>query len=231
MSQKPSTVKIAASILAADFRCLREEIAAVESAGADLLHLDVMDGSFVPNISFGAMVVQAVDRLTSLPLNVHLMIQRPDLYVEQFVRSGADYIVIHYEAQVLLERTLQQIRDLNCRAGISVNPGTPLTLLEPLLKSVDHVLLMSVDPGFGGQKFIPKVFEKIKQLRATLKRLQMMDVEIAVDGGVNAENAKLVIESGADVLVAGSAIFQSTDYDQAITSLRGSKGTESCSRS
>jgi ribulose-phosphate 3-epimerase len=230
MSKRSATVKVAASILAADFRCLKEEIAAVEKAGADLLHLDVMDGSFVPNISFGAMIVEAVNEITDLPLDVHLMIQRPDIYLEQFARSGADLIVIHQEARAPLERTLSAIRDLKCGVGLSINPTTPLSVLEPFFGQLDHILLMSVNPGFGGQEFIPEVAEKIKQLRETLDRQHLAKVEIAVDGGVNAENASIVIDKGAHVVVAGSAIFHSDDYGRAIRLLRGQEDQAECSK-
>jgi len=230
MLKKGSTVKIAASLLSADFRCLREEIEAVEKAGADLIHLDIMDGSFVPNISFGPLVVAAVNRLTDLPLEVHLMIQRPDLYAEAFARSGADLIVVHYEARASLENTLKLIRSLKCRAGVSLNPNTPVAVLEPFFQDVDQILLMSVNPGFGGQKFIESVTSKIKKLRASLNQQGLMDLEIAVDGGINPTTAKTVIDSGAQILVAGSAIFHSPDYGQTIRLLRGEVRENPCSR-
>jgi len=221
MPKKSARVKIAASLLSADFRCLREEVQAVQSAGVDLIHLDVMDGSFVPNISFGPLVVAAVNRLTNLPLYVHLMIQRPDLYAEAFAHAGADIIVAHYEAKASLEGTLELIRSLGCKAGVSVNPATPMAVLEPFYQKLDQVLVMSVNPGFGGQKFIASVTSKIKELRSSLDQMGYEDLEIAVDGGINPTTARMVIESGAQILVAGSAIFHSPDYGQAIQILRG----------
>ncbi len=230
MPKRQQAVKIAASLLAADFRCLRQEIEAVEKAGVNLIHLDVMDGSFVPNISFGSLVVKAVDQLTDLPLEVHLMIRRPDLFAEAFVRSGADMIVIHYEAPVSLHSTLKLIRRLKCRVGMSVNPSTPLAVLEPFYGELDQILLMSVNPGFGGQKFIGSVAVKIKRLRDSLDHQGLADLEIAVDGGINTTTAKTVIENGARILVAGSAIFNSPDYEQAVRFLRGTEKEEPCSR-
>ncbi len=220
MPKETGTAKIAASLLSADFRCLREEIAAIERAGIDLIHLDTMDGHFVPNISFGPLVVAAVNRLTGLPLVVHLMIQRPDLYAQVFARSGADLIVIHYEARASLEKTLELIRNLGCQAGMAVNPATPVTVLEPYYHRLDQIVLMSVNPGFGGQEFIESVFAKIATLRLSLERLDFNKVEIAVDGGINPGNARKVFEHGADVLVAGTAIFQSSDYSWAVQQLR-----------
>jgi ribulose-phosphate 3-epimerase len=230
MPKRQQAVKIAASLLAADFRCLRQEIDAVEKAGVNLIHLDVMDGSFVPNISFGPLVVKAVDQLTDLPLEVHLMIRRPDLFAEAFVRSGADTIVIHYEAPVSLHSTLKLIRSMKCRVGMAVNPSTPLAVLEPFYGELDQILLMSVNPGFGGQKFIGSVAEKIKRLRDSLDHQGMEDLEIAVDGGMNPTTAKTVIENGARILVAGSAIFNSPDYEQAVRFLRGTEKEGPCSR-
>lgn len=231
MPKRKRTVKIAASLLSADFRCLREEVEAVEKAGVDLIHLDIMDGSFVPNISFGPLVVEAVDRLTSLPLDVHLMIQRPDLYAEAFARSGADIIVIHYEARTSLEATLKLIRDLGCQAGLSVNPATAITVLEPFYEQLDYILVMSVHPGFGAQKFLESANAKIKRLRSSLDRLGLVDLQIAVDGGINPTTAQAVMESGAQILVAGSAIFHSSDYGHTVSLLRGEVEEKPCSRS
>jgi ribulose-phosphate 3-epimerase len=178
----------------------------------------------VPNISFGPLVVAAVNRLTDLPLYVHLMIQRPDLYAEAFAQTGADIIVAHYEAKASLESTLELIQSLGCKAGVSVNPATPAAVLEPFYPKLDQILVMSVNPGFGGQKFIAPVTSKIEELRSSLDQKGWRDLEIAVDGGINSKTAKMVMESGAQILVAGSAIFHSHDYGQAVRLLRGEGG-------
>jgi ribulose-phosphate 3-epimerase len=231
MSKNRSQVKIAASVLAADFRCLREEVAAVERAGVDLLHLDIMDGSFVPNISFGPLLVKAIDSLTEMPLDVHLMIQRPDLYAAQFAQCGADIIVMHYESHAPLDATMKLISDLGCRTGLSLNPTTPLEVAEPFLDRLDQVLLMSVNPGFGGQQFIPSAAHKVQKLRQMLDERENRRTSIAVDGGVNSTTAAIIRNSGADILVAGSAIFGSKDYREAVLLLRGEKRSGDCSRS
>jgi ribulose-phosphate 3-epimerase len=201
-------MKIAPSILSADFAALGEEVARVEAAGADLLHVDVMDGRFVPNITIGPVVVAAVKKRTRLPLDVHLMIVEPERYLAEFARAGADALTVHAEACPHLQRTLTQIRELGARAGVALNPATPLDVLEYVLDDLDLVLVMSVNPGFGGQKFIPGAYAKVRQLRTMLGT---RPVEVSVDGGVKLEHAPLLAEHGASVLVAGSAIFEAPD--------------------
>jgi ribulose-phosphate 3-epimerase len=219
MSRK---IKVAPSILSADFSRLGEEIRAVEAAGADLIHVDVMDGHFVPNITIGPLVVQATRKATKLPLDVHLMITNPELYVEDFARAGADYITVHVETGYHLHRLVQSIKDRkNVKAGVVLNPATPLSSLDYILGDVDMVLLMSVNPGFGGQAFIPSALEKIRQLRKRVDDAGL-PVEIEVDGGVKPENAAEIAAAGADILVAGSAVFGAKDYRAAIQGIRGS---------
>ncbi|WP_077211480.1 ribulose-phosphate 3-epimerase [Bacillus dakarensis] len=212
-------VKIAPSILSADFSKLGEEIKDVERGGADYIHVDVMDGHFVPNITIGPLIVEAIRPVTKLPLDVHLMIENPDQYVEAFAKAGADYITVHVEACRHLHRTIQNIKAQGVKAGVVLNPATPADSIQHIIEDVDMVLLMSVNPGFGGQKFIPSVLTKIKQVKemADSKGLQL---EIEVDGGVNTETAKLCIEAGANVLVAGSAVYNQPDRKKAIEALR-----------
>lgn len=212
-------IKIAPSILSADFGRLGEEVNAVEKAGADWIHVDVMDGHFVPNITIGPLVVEAVRKATKLPLDVHLMIENADRYIKEFADAGADIITVHVEACPHLHRTIQLIKDLKVKAGVVLNPATPLFTLDEILGEIDLVLLMSVNPGFGGQKFIPSVLEKIKLLRETID-LCVKEIDLEVDGGVKAENAKAVKDAGANVLVAGSAVFNSKDYKKTIKQLR-----------
>lgn len=210
---------IAPSILSADFVQLGEEIRAVAAAGADWIHIDVMDGHFVPNITMGPLVVSAVRRVTTLPLDVHLMIANPDRFIEDFAKAGADYITVQVETTPHLHRTIHLIRDQGVKAGAVVNPATSLSTLEWLLDDLDLVLIMSVNPGFGGQAFIPGSLDKIKQLRALLNGRGSKAL-IQVDGGVNGRTAGAVIAAGADVLVAGSAIFGTADYQQSIARLK-----------
>lgn len=211
--------KIAPSILSADFARLGEEIRAVEAAGADYIHIDVMDGHFVPNITIGPLVVEAARRVTSLPLDVHLMIERPELYVEEFAKAGADIIVVHAEACTHLHRVVQQIKGLGKRAGVSLNPATPLNCLDYVLEDLDLVLLMTVNPGFGGQSFIEACIPKIQQLRGMLDR-RGVEAELEIDGGVKVDNIARIAHAGADVLVAGSAVFGSKDYAATITEMK-----------
>ncbi len=211
--------KIAPSILSADFARLGEEISAVEAAGADYIHIDVMDGHFVPNITIGPLLVEAARRITRLPLDVHLMIENPDSYIPQFASAGADIIVVHAEAVRHLHRTVQLIKSLGRRAGVSLNPATPLNVLEYVLGDLDLVLLMTVNPGFGGQVFINSCLPKIHALRSMLDQ-HGCEAELEVDGGINPANIASVSHAGADVFVAGSAVFGKTDYASTISELK-----------
>jgi ribulose-phosphate 3-epimerase len=211
--------KIAPSILSADFSRLGEEVRAVEAAGADYIHIDVMDGHFVPNITIGPLVVEAVRRVTALPLDVHLMIENADRYIPDFVKAGADIVVVHAEATAHLHRTVQLIKSLGARAGVSLNPATPLCALEHILEELDLVLLMTVNPGFGGQSFIESCIPKIHALRAMLDR-RGCEAELEVDGGVKTDNIARIAHAGADVFVAGSAVFGSSDYAATIGELK-----------
>lgn len=213
-------VKIAPSILSADFSKLGEEIKAVEMAGADYIHVDVMDGHFVPNITMGPLVLKAIRPLTELPLDVHLMIENPDSYVEEFIDAGADIITVHVEAATHLHRTIQLIKAKGVKAGVVLNPATPVDAIKHIIHDIDMVLLMTVNPGFGGQSFIQNVVPKIKEV-SELVKTHGLNVEIEVDGGVNAETAPLCIEAGASVLVAGSAIYGKKDLKDAISVIRG----------
>jgi ribulose-phosphate 3-epimerase len=215
----PRMVKIAPSILAADFTRLGEEIAKVEAAGADMLHVDVMDGHFVPNLTIGPPVVKAIKTVTNLPLDVHLMVEQPDNLLPDFIDAGSDNLSVHVEACRHLHRTVQSIRDAGVRASVVLNPATSLHALDEILPDVHMVLLMSVNPGFGGQRFLPSTLEKIRQLRAQITERRLA-VAIEVDGGVKADNAAEICAAGADVLVAGTAIFGQPDYEAAIRSLR-----------
>ncbi len=210
---------MAPSILSADFSRLGEHVREAEAGGADLIHVDVMDGHFVPNITIGPLVVEALNRVTDLPLDVHLMIENPDRYIETFARAGADYITVHAEATVHLDRLLSQIRDLGVKAGVSLNPATPPDVLEYVWDKIDLLLVMSVNPGFGGQKFIPAVLPKIREL-ADARRRGLWSGELEVDGGIGIETAGLVVEAGAEVLVAGSAVFGEADVASAIARIR-----------
>lgn len=212
-------IKIAPSILSANFAKLGQEIKDVENGGADYIHIDVMDGHFVPNITIGPLIVEAVRPITKLPLDVHLMIEEPDNYIDDFVSAGADIITVHVEACRHLHRTIQLIKSKGIKAGVVLNPHTPIESIQHVLEDLDMVLLMTVNPGFGGQAFIPQVLSKIKQLAMLIKEKQL-PIEIEVDGGVNEVTAKLCVEAGATVLVAGSAIYNKEDRHQAIQSLK-----------
>ncbi len=198
--------KLAPSILAADFSRLGEQIKAVENAGADYLHIDVMDGMFVPSISFGLPVIETIRKESNLVFDVHLMIEEPGRYVKQFAAAGADILNVHVEACTHLQRTISEIKELGLKAGVTLNPGTPLSTLEYVLNEVDLVLIMSVNPGFGGQKFIPFTLQKLNDLREMRLR-KNATAEIEVDGGVTLSNAKEIMEAGAEVLVSGSSVF------------------------
>jgi ribulose-phosphate 3-epimerase len=210
---------IAPSILSADFARLGDEIKAVEAAGADWIHADVMDGHFVPNITIGPLIVEAVRRVTELPIDVHLMIENPDNYIAAFAEAGAAYISVQVETCIHLNRTIQLIKDCGAHAGVVLNPATPVASLEWVLEDVDFVLIMSVNPGFGGQAFIPSSLDKIKALRELIKNRGLSSL-IEVDGGVNVKTIAEIASAGADVLVAGSAIFGSSDYQKTIQSFR-----------
>jgi len=211
--------KIAPSILSADFTRLGQEVKDVEQAGADYIHIDVMDGHFVPNITIGPMIVKALRGVTDLPLDVHLMISSPDQYVEDFVKAGADIVAVHAEAVNHLHRSVQIIKNAGARAAVSLNPATSLQTIEYLLDDLDMVLIMTVNPGFGGQKFISEVVPKIERLKKMIDS-RGLEIEIEVDGGVNPETIELVSSAGADVFVAGSAIFHSEDYARTIQTMR-----------
>lgn len=208
-------IQIAPSILASDFSRLGEEITAVIESGADLIHIDVMDGHFAPNITIGPPVVASIRSVCTVPMDVHLMISEPERYVEDFANAGADIITFHVETAKHPHRLIRQIKDLGCKAGIVLNPGTSQDEIEYLADDLDMVLIMTVNPGFGGQAFIPEMIEKIELIRA-----MMGDRDVEVDGGIDAQSAAEVIEAGANILVAGSYIFNHTSYVEAIESLR-----------
>jgi ribulose-phosphate 3-epimerase len=217
-------VRIAPSILSADFARLAEEVARVEQGGADWLHIDVMDGHFVPNLTLGPPIVDAVRRVTKLPLDLHLMMTNPDAFIEEFAQAGANYITVHVETCPHLHRTVQSIKERNVKAGVTLNPATPTGSLSEIVRDADLILVMSVNPGFGGQQFIPSVLEKIRDVRDLIHRTGSHAL-LEVDGGVKPDNAAAIIDAGADVLVAGSAIFCSSDYQATIAALRGGNTT------
>jgi ribulose-phosphate 3-epimerase len=210
---------IAPSILSADFARLGDEIKAVEAAGADWIHADVMDGHFVPNITFGPLVVEAVRRVTALPIDVHLMIENPDNYIAEFAKAGASYISVHAESCVHLNRSVQLIRECGARPGVVLNPSTSLQTLEWILNDIDYVLIMSVNPGFGGQKFIPHSLDKIRDLHQIIQS-RNLNTLIEIDGGVNEKTIPAIADAGVDIFVAGSAIFGSRDYKETIGRFR-----------
>jgi len=211
--------KIAPSILSADFSRLNEEVRAIEMAGADLIHVDVMDGHFVPNITIGPLVVTGLKKLTALPLDVHLMIEEPERYIEAFAEEGSTWITIHAEVCPHLSRIIKKIRKLNVRPGVVLNPATSLKVLDPILEEVDLILLMSVNPGFGGQSFIPSTLKKIERLRKIIDQ-NNYSLEIEVDGGIKVENIGEVSRAGGDIFVLGTGIFKTEDYGRTIRKLR-----------
>lgn len=212
-------IKIAPSILAADFAKLGQEVKEVEAAGAELIHIDVMDGHFVPNISFGAIALEAIRPLSTLPMDVHLMIENPDQYIEQFAKAGADYITVHVEACRHLHRTLQLIRSYGVKPGVVLNPHTPIESIQHVLEDVDMVLFMTVNPGFGGQKFIESVVPKVAALSKIIKE-RGLDIAIEIDGGINAETIVPCAKAGATIFVAGSAIYGKEDRAQALQEIK-----------
>lgn len=212
-------VKIAPSILATNFSKLGEEVLEVEKAGAELIHIDVMDGHFVPNITMGPIVVEALRPLTKLPLDVHLMIENADQYIESFAKAGADYITVHVEACPHLHRTIQLIRSFGVKPGVVLNPHTPIETIQHVLEDIDMVLFMTVNPGFGGQKFIHSVVPKVKQLSDIIKQ-RNLSIEIEIDGGINEETIKPCVEAGATILVAGSAIYNAPDKAKALQAIK-----------
>lgn len=212
--------KIAPSILACDFARLGEEISDVCSKGVDYLHIDVMDGAFVPNISFGASVMKSLDSYASVPYDVHLMIEDPDRYIEDFVTDNTEFITVHQEACRHLDRTVAHIKDTGCKAGVSINPATPVCLLRDILDKIDLVLVMSVNPGFGGQKFIPNALNKIRELDK-IRKEQGLSFAIEVDGGAGEANSAALRDAGCDIIVAGTAVFKAEDRAKAISVIKG----------
>lgn len=212
-------VKIAPSILSADFSRIKEEIEIIERAGADIIHIDIMDGHFVPNLTFGPDFVKTIRKLTTLPLDVHLMISNPQDFIEKFAQSGADWISFHIEASSHIHRLIYQIKNFGKKAGISLNPGTPIHFLNEILKDLDFVLIMSVNPGFGGQDFIPSSIPKIAQLSHWIKG-KNLSIPVEVDGGVNIKNCEELVKNGADILVSGSGIFHSPNPSQTIQKMK-----------
>lgn len=202
--------KLAPSLLSSDFSMLGEEIQRIEKGGADYIHLDIMDGIYVPNITFGAPVINKIRKVTELPFDVHLMVEKPERFIDDFVKAGSDIITVHAEATTHLHRTVQAIRERGVKAGVSLNPSTPLSVLEYVMDDIDLVLIMSVNPGFGGQSYIPAMTEKIRKLKAMIQE-SGRDIEIEVDGGIKLENAREIVDAGADLIVVGSGIFAAED--------------------
>ncbi len=212
--------KIAPSLLSADFSKLQEDITLVEQGGADVLHVDVMDGHFVPNITFGPFIVNFIKKCATIPLDVHLMIEKPERYIEDFAKAGSDYITVHIEACPHIHSTIQQIKATGAKAGVSLNPGTPLSSIEEVLGDVDLILIMSVNPGFGGQSFIEASLDKIKRLRKMLSERGLDHVEIEIDGGVKLENIAEVAAAGVDIFVSGSGIYKAPDPKKMIADMK-----------
>jgi ribulose-phosphate 3-epimerase len=212
-------VKIAPSLLSANFLKLADELKATEEAGVDMLHIDVMDGHFVPNMTIGPFIVEFIRGATKLPLDVHLMIEEPERYVRDFIKAGADYVTVHIEASRHLHRTVGLIKEYGAKAGVSLNPSTPVMSIESIIHDIDLALLMSVNPGFGGQEFIPHVIDKIRAMKSLVEE-KKLPVLVEVDGGIKPENARAVADAGADILVMGSAFYKSGDYRKLVEDLR-----------
>lgn len=211
--------KLALSILDADFTCLERELRAIENGGADLIHLDIMDGNFVPNISFGAKIAESIKSKTSLPLDVHLMIENPAKHIKSFIEAGGDIITVHYETCRHLDRVIQTIIDMGAKCGIALNPATPLNVVEYVINKIDTLLLMTVNPGFGGQEFIPEMITKITRAKEIINS-QNKIIALEVDGGINFNNLSQVITAGADIIVAGQIIFKSTNPEETINKIK-----------
>ncbi|HTN42505.1 MAG TPA: ribulose-phosphate 3-epimerase [Nitrospiria bacterium] len=224
MTTTAGSKKIAPSILSADFAHLAEEIAKVTEAGADMIHVDVMDGHFVPNFTIGPPIVKAIRKVTRLPLDVHLMMTNPDDFIHDFIKAGSNYITVHVETCPHLHRTIQSIKEEGVKAGVTLNPATPLSSVEEILGEVDLLLIMSVNPGFGGQGFIPSALEKLRRARTMIDQ-RGAKVELEIDGGIKVENVGAIAQAGADILVSGSAIFESKDYKDTIQKMRRAVGS------
>jgi len=211
--------KLAPSILDIDFTCLERELRKIESGGADLLHLDIMDGNFVPNISFGPRIVESIKNITSLPLEVHLMVEKPENHIKSFINAGGDIIIVHYETSKHLDRLIQIINEANVKSGIALNPATTLSVIEYLINKIDLLLLMTVNPGFGGQKFIPEMITKIEKARKIIDN-QKKSISLEVDGGINLENISKVIKAGAEIIVVGQIISKGANPEMTIKKIK-----------
>ena len=213
------TIKLAPSILDVDFAHLERELKKIENGGADLLHLDIMDGNFVPNISFGPRIVESIKSITSLPLEVHLMVEKPENHIKSFIDAGGDIIIVHYETSNHLDRLIQTINKAGVKSGIALNPATPLSVIEYLINKIDYLLIMTVNPGFGGQEFIPEMIDKIEKARKIIDN-QNKSISLAVDGGINLDNISKVVEAGAEVIVAGQIISKSANPEMTIKKIK-----------
>ena len=211
--------KLAPSILDVDFTCLEKELRKIESGGVDLLHLDIMDGNFVPNISFGPKIVESIKKITSLPLEVHLMVEKPENHIKTFINAGGDIIIVHYETSKHLDKLIQIINDADVKSGIALNPATPLSVMEYLTSKIDFLLLMTVNPGYGGQKFIPGMIDKIKKARKIIDN-QKKPISLAVDGGINLDNISEVAKAGAEIIVVGQLISKSANPEMTIKKIK-----------